>query len=276
MNSLKKTSLEIALETISASCGFELTKDDVSIKDVVYQETGHFNTKATLVPVPGRGYTEKVEFEYDRINIANLFLGVDVKVLPGNQKLVSDYLVAINDKYGLYLDETDIVDGDLSSGVPPFKFKLKIQDGNPAFYGQIDVIVIDEEKSLKPLLIKINGARVNSLIANGLKPNTVNGHMLTYGNDYSDIKRFLLTLNINDGLSQTFVTELNYYTNTPWVFKDSLMDFNLYGAKVVYNGLTELCNEPCNKDLYSNVAVIELNEQYCGNVFTHLVLHYNV
>lgn len=100
--------------------------------------------------------------------------------------------------------------------------------------------------------------------------------MLTYGNDYSDLKRFLLTLNVNDGLSQTFVPELNYYTNTPWVFKDSLTDFNLYGAKVVYNGLTELCNESCNKDLYSNVAIIELNEQYCGNVSTHLVLHYNV
>lgn len=276
MDSLKKTSLEIALETISKSCGFELTKDDISIKDVVYQETGHFNTKATLVPVPGRGYTEEIEFEYDRIDIGHLFLGVDVKVIPGNQKLVSDYLVAINDKYGLYLDETDIVDGDISSGVPPFKFKLKIKEGNPAFYGEFDVIVIDEEKSLKPLLMKINGSRVNTILGKGFKPNTINGTLLTFGDDYSDIKRFLIPLSIDDVLSQVIVTELNYYTNNPWVYQDGLMDYNLYGARVVYNGLTENCTENCNKDKYTNVTIIELNDEYCGNISGHLVLHYNV
>ena len=82
-------------------------------------------------------------------------------------------------------------------------------------------------------------------------------------------------LAINE-LSKIFVTELNYYTNTPWVFEDTLTDFNLYGAKVIYNGLTEVCTEPCNKELYTNVAIIELNEEYCGNVSTNLVLHYNV
>lgn len=276
MNGLNKTSLEIALDTISESCGFTLTKDDVTIKDVVYQEEGLYNTKATLVPVPGKGYTEEVEFEYDRIDIGKLFLGVDVKVNPANQKLVSDYLVAINDRYGLYLDETDIVDGDLSSGVVPFKFKLKIKEGNPAFYGYVDVIVIDKEKSLKPLVNSINGTRINNFITKGYKPNRINATLLTYGNDYSEIQRFLVHLSSDDTLTPVTVTELNYYSQTPWVLEDTIAEYNLYGAKVIYNGTTKDCVENCNKDKYSHVAILEIDETHCINVSGYLVLHYNV
>lgn len=267
-----KSSIQLALDMVNSRLNSSLRPRDVRFEDVKYLEEGFFNTSAKIVPIPGSGYQDPAVIQYDRINIASLFRGMTVVVQPAYQKIVSDYLQTVNDKYGLALTSEDIVDGVIPPTEPPFKLTVKIQDSNPAFYGQFELLISDERKSIKNMVDEITFSGIPYPTND---PNKIQGPLYFYGSDWTELKRTFQLYNTHDKLDKTFLDQINLYDTNIWVDRKVKSEFNLHQAEVLYHGKIEFGKEYTRRQDYTHVFVVKLDEEYCSNVTGYLVFHYN-
>lgn len=269
-----KDSMQLAIDMLNDAINGNFRAKDIAFTEVKYLDEGVYNTQAKIIPLPGSGFQDPVVVKYDRISMEALFRGIEVSVVPANQLILSDYLPVINSNYGLSLTKDDIIDGRIPDGLtPPFKIGMKIKEGNPAFYGTIEVYVQDKSKSIKDMVdgIKLPGIRLPT--NNG---NTIQGPLYFYGEDFSELgKRFIMYLK-DDVVDDRFVALIDLYDNNIWVRKHKPSEFNLMNAKVAYNGVLKAGNEYSNRKDFTNVLVIMLDETLCTNVSGYLVFHYNV
>lgn len=267
-----KSSILLALDMINKRIEGVLRPKDVEIKNVTYLDEGYYNTKALLQPVLGGEWQDAVEIEYDRINVASLFRGIPVKVVPAYQKKLSEYLPAINEQYGLAWTEEDIVDGIIPVTQPPFKVVIEIKPDNPAFYGKFELIVTNHQKSIRTL---VDGISFGGIQYPTDDPNRIQGPLYFYGPDMSELRQTFELYMQGDKVDDYLIEQINLYDNNIWVKRDKPQPFNLEGARILYNDVIGSNNQYTNRDTFTNVFVIGLDEKLCTNVAGYLVFHYN-
>lgn len=268
-----KSSIQLAIDMVNQAAGTSFRIKDITFKDVKYLDEGYYNTSAKLVPALGSDYQDPVVIQYDRINVDTFFRGIEVKVQPAYQKMLSDYLPTINETYGLSLTSEDIVDGLIPVDTsPPFKVKITIKDDNPAFYGSFILLVTNERKSIRDM---VDGVKFGGIPYPTENVGKIQGSLYFYGEDWTELRRLLESYYVNMFIDDRFINEINLYSNDLWISTPNLADFNLYNAKVVHNGQYDRNNEYTKKVGFSNVLVIRLDENYCKNVGGYLVFHYN-
>lgn len=267
-----KSSVQIALDMINKRLNSAFRTKDVTFENVRYLEEGYYNTEATITPVEGSGYQDAATIQYDRVNMASLFRGIAVTVTPAYQYRLSDYLVTVNDRYGLQLTEDDIVDGIIPKMEPPFRVTIKIKESNPAFYGQFDIIVSDNLKSIRKMVDQITFTGIEYPTVD---PNKIQGPLYFYGSDWSSLKRYFNMYNAGEKLDKYLLEQLNYYDINVWVDQKVSAEFNLHDATVLYNGPVDNARDYTQRTDYTNAFVFEVDETYCNNIKGYCVMHYN-
>ena len=265
--------MQLALDMINSAAGTQYRLKDITLKDIRYEEEGFYNTSAIVTPVDGSGYQDPHRIQYDRINMDIFFKGIPVTVIPAYQKLLSDYLPTINKAYGLSLDASDIIDGVIPSNInPPFKIDIQINPYNPAFYGKFTLLVSDARKSIKLMVDTIDFGGIPYPTLDKTK---IQGPLYFYGEDWTGLANMFKLYNTGDKVDMPLLTQINLYSEDVWVLSTSPIQFNLYNAKVLYNGRYDKTNIYTKKVGFENVLVIGLDEEYCTNVAGYLVFHYN-
>lgn len=268
-----KSSLQLALDLINNKLESNLRQRDIRLENISYLEEGIYNTRATIVPVENSGYYGNVDIEYDRINIAYFFRGVSVLINPAYQRLVSDLLPAINSLYGLGLTKDDIEDGIIETTKLPFKITIKIKENNPAFYGNFTVIVKDPNKSLTDLF---NDISIGGIPYPTEDKNKIQGPLYFYASDYSVLKKVFVLYDENNIADKTLLDAFNHVDDVKWLLNENKQPFNLFNAKVIYNGPIGSNNSYTKRDDFTHVFVLKVDEKYCNNISGNLVLHYNL
>lgn len=270
----RKSSEQLALDMINQTAGTMFRPRDIQFKNVTYLETGIRNTRVTLVPVPGSEYQDPVDITYDRINLAELFKFGPIKIIPAYQKRASDYLPVINDKYGLALNVNDIEDQDIHEEVPPFNIQIKIKESNPAFYGYLDILVTNEQRSIRRL---VDGLDFVGIPYPTLDKSKIQGPMYFYDTDWSELADIFQLYPIGDIVDGHFIKNVNLNDTAIWISEPHLAPYNLYNARILYNGEIKMMDDPySHREDKTHVLVIEPDKKYCKNISGYLTFHYNL
>lgn len=109
--------------------------------------TGNRNSTVTLSARPASGYVGVVPFFYDRLNLAEFFVG-GLEFVGTGITTTADLLPLINAQYQLQMGETDIilepiVDGEVS---------LRAAPGSYLWIGEVDVVITDPLIDLEEIL----------------------------------------------------------------------------------------------------------------------------
>lgn len=269
----KKKSIDLALDMVNKAAQTTFTEREVEFKDVSYLEDGLYNTRATLYPKLGGGWQSPYVIEYDRVNVQALFKGVEVCVKPLNQKKVSEYLPLINERYGIYLTTDDIEDGIIPDTPPPFMVGVKIHPSNPAFYGQFELLISNEDKSIRR---KLEGITFTGIPYPTDNPHLIQGPIYTCSSDWSALAPTFSMYVKGDLADLSFVNALKQYDEANWVYEMTPQPFNLFGAKVTYHGLINRLESPLQlREGFDNVLILKLDPLYCKNMAGELIFHYN-
>lgn len=276
MINYRKSSLQLALDMINNVLGTQFKERDIQFTNIEYQAKGLYNTSAVIKPVVGSGYQDEIPIKYDRVNVQRLFKGIDVRVKPAHQHLLSDYIPFINEAYNLALCKEDIVDGIIpNTATIPFKIMVKIKEDNPAFYGEFSLLISDENRSLSKLFTKTEFDGISYPAEP--KKDTLQAPLYFYAVDFSNGADVLSSYQTGWLVNDTLVNMLNNVGPDKWVINsEDSIPFNLYQARVQYNGVIGDNNNYTTKRGYSHVLVIYPDEKYCTNTSGYLLLHYNL
>lgn len=111
------------------------------------------NTQITLVGLPGKGFKGELTVYYDRVNLVSLFQGTTLSItIPRSAKTNGTTLPALNAKYGLNLQPSDILypDRAISHLASPLTLKLDTSTSSLNFIGSISLQYIPEPLGYYP------------------------------------------------------------------------------------------------------------------------------
>jgi len=97
-----------------------------------------FNTTVLMTAVAGKGYKGTYTFRYNRVDIAVPFQGKDM-TLSGNYADVFSALSAINTKFGLALEQRDVINSTIAA--PGGQITLKIKPTSFYYVNGTQVII---------------------------------------------------------------------------------------------------------------------------------------
>lgn len=268
-----KPSIQLALDMINRKAGTTFRTRDVTLENITYLDEGVYNTEATITPVQGSAYQEPYTIQYDRVNIEQLFRGVQIKIVPAYQKKLSDYLPSLNTKYGLSLTEEDIVDGIIEAVDPPFTVEIPIKENNPAFYGLLTILITNEQMSIRKMVDGIDFAGIPFPTKDKSK---IQAPLYFYDSDWTELSQLLSLYSVGTQTDEAFVNNINLYDTVIWIDSSHKLDFNLHHANVLYNGEIGEENEYTRRKDFTHILVVEPNEKYCRNLSGYLTFHYNL
>lgn len=109
--------------------------------------TGSRNSTVTLSARPASGYVGVVPFFYDRLDLAQFFVGgLDFEAT--GVTTTADLLPLINAQYNLQMRETDIILEPIEDG----EVSLRAAPGSYLWIGEVDVVVTNPMIELEEIL----------------------------------------------------------------------------------------------------------------------------
>lgn len=269
---LREHPLETICDAINHKYNFQLDPSLIEIETL--EDLGDGLTKVTIdykrsisptnvLPV----ITEKT-FTYKRLHVRHLFKDINIidDVLP---KTTLDLMRLNNPEF--LIDRLDIINEDiLTHGVD---YNLKANPESLRFYGEgyfdvgyvnrLDIGTLNNNNF--PNLIKLE---------NHSNVDNYNGSIILRGFDFSLHSLELKTFReMNKETIRNLIRIINAINNRMFVDSSELVEYNLRGSKIVYNGSTsKLFN--VRKDLDS-CLIIELDSNFCSNINGYLLMHYN-
>lgn len=146
---LEKTSINLLFDQIDTDNPSLYTTsdswyDNVSFgtPNVLSEDTK--NSSIDMLATPEGIFTGQVTFKYDRMDLSDIFTqvtnpNIEVPFAFAGTK-ISDLLSFINDKYKIYFQTDDIIDGDLS-GTFPMDVSIDTAAGSLAYIGSLSLHV---------------------------------------------------------------------------------------------------------------------------------------
>lgn len=152
-----KEDKQIIIDLVNAKVpGLALTPELVTFGLPTVQAVNGRNTKLTITAVPGSGYKNFKDLEYNRVDLA-VIPGARSKEFPaGDAELISELIPEINAAYGLNLSANDFVDGPLPVfvGEPNEKkdFVLTANADSLVYRGTLTLTLVAEDLDLAVLI----------------------------------------------------------------------------------------------------------------------------
>lgn len=245
----------------------------------VYRLGSFSKTKGfcTVKGIFGHGVRDKRIFKYNKYDLPTLLKNVSHVIDYTGATLVSHLLAKINERYGLDLTLTDIVDKTLTEGGT--KAELEISVGSVLYTGKVELTVVPGKPDLASVVVnrELQPAFAIWPISTGF-----NGSKLTVGHDYTYIASPLSSY-ATGVLTPEQATELAAYLKqvdgVPWTGVGS-QTYSLKGANVLFNDVVEnitsdlkpLLRKQFNRALILSVSTVENSNMAAVPV----AIHYNV
>jgi hypothetical protein len=243
----------------------------VDIQNVTATTNIKYNTTATIVSNVKGLIEGSRSIQYTRKSFENYLNTTQIEVPAGEYTHTNQLLPIINRKYNLHLVDSDILIEKIVIEKLPHTLRLTMRPNCPFWIGGVDVKILSSAKSLDSLFTdKELTEEFNNTVNQNIKPLA---SVVYWSVDFSIIYDSLSNLKIGSELDLEFISDFNIVTEHTWVSSSVLKDYNLKGARVIYNGPVKDYSESGN-DEFSHMCVIELNDKYCNNFYGHLYLHY--
>ena len=200
---------------------------------------------------------------YHRRNLPDYLTG---ELVFGNDSVVtaSDLLNAINAKYNLNILPSDIVDAKVEGET----HQLTANEKSYEWCGVVTLTLRDPIDLTELLPV----TQLENLVE---YPSTKKGNAAVYSHpiDFTAEKDYLDPITINDTIDLVeLATKLDGVVDEKWVSVPKNAVYNLYGAKVIYDGPTEGYEGANTK--FTRVLVLTLSP-LCSNLTGNLLIHFN-
>jgi len=139
---LNRNSKEIIIEMVNAFNNSNIKLEDVLISSPVPIVSSNKNTSIKIMPEANSGLYGVKTVNYNRLHISTLS---SISVLLGNATTTLDLLNAINEKYGVLLNDRDIVSSTLNApqGDGSRTGTLTMSNNSLIFYGSAEIVASD-------------------------------------------------------------------------------------------------------------------------------------
>lgn len=250
-------------------------------------------TRIEVKPTPKTGWTKSAELLYRRKVIQDHFIAIPFVVYSSVYDKPS-VLRLLKEQYRLHLDPDlcevefkkvslqqvlfkrhlgSIVENEgCADYVPPVAFNavVKISPKHPYWMGELNVYIREAvqflDMDLKSTL------EVYRYLGPG-DHNKIPAEMMLRMDGYVDTDQYVKNLKEGDLVTSFIVDIAKSLTKDPWTWDAKPGPFNLYGTKVIHNGLN-------TGELYiddpkvTNVMVLEFGEENCTNIRGQWVFGY--
>lgn len=251
-------------------------------------------TRIEVRPTPESGWTDVQQIVYRRTVIQDHFVSVPF-VVYALETDIGELLGALSKQYGLYLDEDlvevefdqvdimdvlyathmgSVIENDMDCGdyVPPVTWNatVKMKPNHPIWVGEIRVYIREAVKLLD------RNIKTTLEVKRYLGPgdhDKMPAEMILPMNKFTDQDHLMRNLKVDDLVGPWAVEVAKKVTGDEWVFSQTPGVFNLYGAKVIYNGLNTgevYINEP----RVSHVLIIQFSDSHCTNIAGQWIIGY--
>lgn len=250
-------------------------------------------TGIEVIPTPESGWTKKAQLVYRRSVIQDQFISVPF-VIYCTDTTDDVILKALSEQYGLYLDKElveirfvevslnevlfrthmgSILETDACSDfVQPIAYNIiiKMKPEHPVYVGEIHVYIRDAVQFLN------RDIKTTLQVLNYLGPqehHKLPAEMILPNNRFVDHDYVMKSLKPGDLVERWIVDTAKVVTGDDWVFEASQVPFNLYGTKVVYNGLNTgevYINDP----KVTNILIVQFADEFCSNIRGQWVIGY--
>lgn len=200
---------------------------------------------------------------YHRRNLPDYLTG---ELVFGNDSVVtaSDLLNAINAKYNLNILPSDIVDAKVEGET----HQLTANEKSYEWCGVVTLTLRDPIDLTELLPV----TQLENLVE---YPSTKKGNAAVYSHpiDFTAEKDYLDPITINDAVDLVeLATKLDGVVDEKWVSEPKNTVYNLYGAKVIYDGPTAGFEGANTK--FTRLLVLTLSP-LCSNLTGNLLIHFN-
>lgn len=200
---------------------------------------------------------------YHRRNLPDYLTG---ELVFGNDSVVtaSDLLNAINAKYNLNILPSDIVDAKVEGET----HQLTANEKSYEWCGVVTLTLRDPIDLTELLPV----TQLENLVE---YPSTKKGNAAVYSHpiDFTSEKDYLDPITINDTVDLVeLATKLDGVVDEKWVSVPKNAAYNLYGAKIIYDGPTAGYEGANTK--FTRVLVLTLSP-LCSNLTGNLLIHFN-
>lgn len=266
------------------------------VKNIRVLAVGGFNTAADIEGIKNAGYRGIVPVTYNRIELGKLFRNNRPLLLKYNPKKISDFLIPLANRYGIYLTAADIEDGPIDQSNAPGTLVIQVKAGNPLYVGAIGC---DWDVTL-PSLKEILPQQELSVITNLLAPYTagrLRASILCVGADASEYYARLENISWSKtwqnrqpvGLAD-LLTILQGISQYPWRVNASGVagQYNLTNGSCSFRGRIEdmkavhgwTPRDPeynYAPDWATHVLIYSFNQTYCTNIDqTSMLVFYRI
>ncbi len=251
-------------------------------------------TRIEVKPTPESGWRKSQHLTYRRRIIQDHFAAVPF-VIYAVENSDAVILQALKEQYGLHLEahlvtidfeQIDINsviyqthmgsilenDLDCEDYVPPVTWNanITIKPDHPIWMGEIKVYIREAVQFLNRPIKKT--LEIKRYLGPG-DHNKLPAEMILPMNRFVDHDHHMKGLKVDDLVQSWIVDVAKEITGDEWVFENRSMPFNLYGAKVIYNGLNTgevYIDDP----KVSNVLIIQFHNEYSNNLAGQWVIGY--
>lgn len=289
---LTKPSLDLVIDLINAANQTTLndTKINVINPTALTDDPNNHNTGARVLSVKGSGYIGNVDITYNRLDLGLLFskitvnldLGEDGNGDPIKPTDIKGLLPALNARFGMGLEESDIVDGPVdTTGASPWTATIKAAAGSLAYVGELTLTVGPDPEVGERLNTVILTTNLNGLLYPNADTSKAQAREYSWGVDANSISAWLDARALNDVIADnSLAVELNKIVPEVWVFDaDEAKDYNTASAEVVYTGVNDAVDangdpRDTNKK-FNRIVQFKLDDTLCANMGGVLTLGYN-
>lgn len=246
--------------------GISIGPDDVCIEEIVRQT----NDDSVVVAFIAKGYAGVQRVVVARAGLSQVLGTNELECVVTYETRVSELLPQINSKYNLHITEDDIYDAFIADG-KPIVFKATSMRLSGEFRIKIVPNELDLSKNFNNVHIDMNEFGR----CDGRMPAEQTFPILQCFDIGVHLRAYEKGQQIGvGGVASLAIGPKN--STVHWAdFRMREVDYNLYGATVVYNGLTKYAPYGfVSEDGYpDNVLIIRLS-QWCANYHGHLVIVY--
>ncbi|MNO14074.1 hypothetical protein D3C76_37150 [compost metagenome] len=255
----------------------------------------HHNTLTGIIvkPTPESGWRKEQQLTYRRLVIQDYFISVPF-VIYCTDTADEVILKSLKEQYGLHLDQNlvdiefrpvdlnavlfqthmgSILETDVCADfVPPIAHNvvIRMKPEHPIFMGEIYVYIREAvqflDRDIKTTL------EVKTYLGPG-DHNKMPAEMILPNSRFVDHYHVLQGQKVGDLVGDWIVDTAKAVTHDNWVFTDNQNPFNLYGAKVIYNGLNTgevYINDP----KVTNLLIVQFSDEHCSNLRGQWIIGY--
>lgn len=238
----KDTPLNLVLSTINTLNPSDrlLSLDNALIQSITDSSEEGRNTEITFRAKNLRGYSGTQTFHHNRLDLATLFLNIDLIIdVPAKTRL-HQALANINVRYGLNFTTDDIVDGQIVDG---FGFTLEAKPDSLQYKGSVRGLYWNAGYRLADVVYDRNLPELNHPLTHvDISLGFKSGAMLGYGIDFTMDANILENVvdgpldsgvNVTNGSTTALMQTMSSYGFPTWVATGAVA--NTYPASIVTN-----------------------------------------